>query len=91
MQNVNYARMSIAKLMVIVAEGLRHMRISMLVAKWQCKWFTYEQPKGAKSWLEPEVKEVQQLPDVQVECHMCCFGMRVNVGLNKKPALIMTL
>ena len=67
-----YARMSTAKVMVIVGKGLHHMRISMLVAKWQCKkkkkWFMYEQPKGARSWLEPEVKEVQQPTLIVTNC-----------------------
>ena len=51
----------------------------------------FEHPKGAKSWHEAEVKEVEQLEGVQVvECDMCMFGLRVRHGLNKKPTWLMT-
>ncbi|CAK9115684.1 unnamed protein product, partial [Durusdinium trenchii] len=54
-------------------------------------WFLFEHPKGAKSWHEAEVKEVEQLEGVQVvECDMCMFGLRVRHGLNKKPTWLMT-
>ena len=94
MQNINFPKMSLKKVMVIVAEGLHHMRVAMKVACWQWrrgKFFLYEQPKTARSWSEEEVARVRRLPGVQVvECHMCRFNMRVHAKLNKKPTFIMT-
>lgn len=94
MQNINYSRMDKVMVMCLIADGLHHVQVSMLIARWQWsrkKKFVYEHPKLAKSWEEPEVQEVAHLEGVIiVESHMCMFGLRVGEGLNKKPTWVMT-
>ena len=94
MQNINYPQMKQVMVIHLIAEGLHHLQVSMLIAKWQWrrgKRFLFERPRNAKSWDEEEVKEVSRLEGVMmVNCDMCMFGLRVRHGLNKKPTRLMT-
>ena len=79
--------------------GRERLRRSMRCCRQQRDqggWFLHEHPKDAGSWLEPEVKELREMPDVfTVQSPMCRFGMRMEddkgeMGYVRKETLWMT-
>ena len=94
LQRLNFPKMSFARVMNIVGEGLQHVRTSAQVCKRQYeqdRLFLFEHPRPSKAWEEPEMEALKNLPGVHV-CHfdMCRYGMRVGKELNKKPTTMIT-
>ena len=94
LQRLNFPKMSPARVMNIVGEGLQHVRTSAQVCRRQYeqgRLFLFEHPKPSKAWEEPELEALRRLPGVFV-CHfdMCRYGMKVRQELNKKPTTMIT-
>ena len=94
-QNINYDRMPVDKVVHLRAEGKQHLSLAMALARWQHRrggYFVYEHPQSASSWREPEVENLLNAPDIlTVTCDMCAYGMNVDgSGLNKKPTRLAT-
>ena len=95
LQQWNYPRMSLEKAVLLIEDGLHHVRVSAKVALWQHrrgKKFLFEHPLGSKAWQEPEIQELMALEDVEVcVLDQCAYGQAVDGDkLNKKPTMCLT-
>eukprot|EP00435_Cladocopium_sp_Y103_P020104 s1338_g4.t2 len=95
LQSLNFQRMGYAAAFQLVELGLEHLRRAAAIMRWQIrrgKYVIYEQPDGARSWHEPEIEEILQMPEtIRTTCDMCRYGMAVDgQKLNKKTTGILT-
>ena len=95
LQELNYPKMDGHKVLVLLAEAVDHVELAALVAEWQVRqgrYFVYEHPDGAYSWLEPCVQRMMSLTGAtRIKMDMCMFGMNVDgTGLNRKPTGIVS-
>ena len=95
LQELNFPKMGMQKSVQLLQTGLEHLEIAMEVAKWQHrrgKWFIFEHPDLARSWSEPCVQKLVQMPGViRTRCDMCAYGMAVDEsGFNLEPTGILT-
>ncbi len=94
LQELNFPKMEIAKVVALVGDGLLHWDVACQVAFWQHgrgKVFLLEHPFGSKAWGEENVQDLMQEPGV-LECvvDMCAYGMKVGSLPNKKPTRFLT-
>ena len=94
LQRLNFPKMSFAKVMSVVGEGLQHVRTSAQVCRRQYeqgRLFLFEHPRPSKAWEEKELEALKNLPGVHVcNFNMCRYGMRVHKELNKKATTMIT-
>lgn len=94
LQRLNFPKMSFAKVMSVVGEGLQHVRTSAQVCRRQYeqgRLFLFEHPRPSKAWEEKELEALKRLPGVHVcNFNMCRYGMRVHKELNKKATTMIT-
>ena len=94
MQELNFWKMDPNQVMMLLGTDLDHLDLTAAIAEWQAsqgRYFLYEHPDGARSWLEPCIKHLQEIEGVvRARLDMCMFGMNVTgEGLNKKPTGIL--
>lgn len=93
LQEWNFAKMDFGKALNMVRIGLQHVHLGAKIARWQARrgaYYVYEQPDGARSWQEPEVRALCE-EHWRIRCDMCMYGMNVDgSGLNKKPTGLVT-
>ena len=94
LQELNFPKMDLAKVVALVGDGLEHWGVACQVAWWQYyrqRFFLLEHPMGSKAWSEESVQELMKMPGVH-EClvDMCAYGMKVGLELNKKPTRFLT-
>ncbi|CAL1132850.1 unnamed protein product [Cladocopium goreaui] len=95
LQSLNFRRMGFDSAFQLVQIGLEHLQLAMELIKWQVKrgkYVIFEHPHGARSWQEPEMQEIQQMPGmIRTRCDMCQYGMKVEgEAFNQKPTGILT-
>ena len=85
LQEWNFRKMSLEKAVAVVKIGVYHLNLAAKI------YVVFEQPKTARSWLEPPMQRLLQLGFIRENCDMCEYGLKVDGnGLNKKPTGIMT-
>ena len=95
LNNINLDRMDPERRQEMIREGLQALVLCMEVAIYQARrgrFFAFEHPYFATSWLSEVVGLVAQLPGTQkLRIDMCTFDLQVHSdGLSKKPTGILT-
>ena len=79
-----------AKVELARRQGDVHLKICMTLARQQMdggRYFTYENPKSAASWSNPDVERLASVDDVlRTELDKCEFGLTCKDELGEAPA-----